>query len=170
VDRRHIQAVEDLIRRLSREQGACVILTTHSRDQARRLSKKTVALLDGRISDVAYENVFGGELYAAADGVRMVRLSEGVTFAVGQGRPGRVTVSVDPGEILLSNEELVSSALNRYRGPITRIEETDGSLQVFVDVGVMLCALVTRKSYSDMRFNIGRHVWATFKANAVKVW
>jgi len=170
VDRRHVQAVEDLILQTSRDHSATVILTTHSRDQARRMSRNLVSLVDGQIRDIVYENVFAGELRDAAGGVRMVRVTEEVAFAVACGRPGQVTVAVDPREILLSHEELVSSALNTFRGPITKIEEVNGSLLVFVDVGVVLCAMITHKSYSKMHFSIGRRVSATFKANAVKVW
>jgi len=170
VDRRHVQAVEDLILRTSCTRGATVILTTHSRDQACRLSRNLISLVDGEMLDIVYENVFAGELREDEGGVRTVRVSEEVVLAVGRGRPGGVTVAVDPEEILLSNQELRSSALNRFAGPITKVEEADGSLRVFVDVGVELCALITRKSYQDMGCNIGKHVWATFKANAVKVW
>jgi len=33
----------------------------------------------------------------------------------------------------------------------------------------LACALITRKSYHDMNLNIGKCVWLTFKASAMRV-
>lgn len=35
--------------------------------------------------------------------------------------------------------------------------------------GDNLCAVLTRKSFDDMDLNIGKSVWITFKANAVRI-
>lgn len=169
VDQRNIYVVEDLIRELVRERKATVIFSTHSRDQAYRLSNNIITIIDGKISDIAYENVFSGVLVEETDGLNMVKLVEKVQFKVASGKKGHVTVAIDPNDIILSNEELTSSALNRFKGTIMKIEDVNGSLRVFVNAGVTLCALITRKSFLDMGFNIGKSVWATFKANAVKV-
>ena len=133
------------------------------------MSRHLISIVDGRIRDIAYENVFPGTLSRGPDGVKAVTVRGGVRLRTAEGEPGRVTVSIDPREILLSREELVSSALNRLHGSITKIEDVNGSLRVFVDVGVALCAVITRTSYHKMGLNIGNRVWATFKANAVKV-
>ena len=88
---------------------------------------------------------------------------------VSGGEQGPTAIAIDPRDIILSDEELTSSALNRFRGPITKIEDVNGSLRVFVNIGVTLCSLITRKSYHDMHLNVGKDVWVTFKANAVRV-
>ena len=169
VDRQHVGLVEGLIREVERERGAGVVLTTHSQDQAYRMSRHLVSMIDGRIADVAYENVFAGVLEVEPEGLQSVLLREGLRIEVARGRPGRATVAIDPREVILSKEELVSSALNRFSGTIARIEALDGSLRVFVDAGVLLCALVTKRSFRDMELQVGERVWATFKANAVHV-
>jgi molybdopterin-binding protein len=188
VDQRNIRVIEKLILELNSEKKATIVLATHARDQAYRMSRNLISIIDGRISDIAYENVFSGVLTEESDGVRTTTLAEKVTLKVGHGKKGPVlparrspkgedgsgvegpvTIAVDPRDIILSNEEIQSSALNRFTGTITRIENVDGSLRVFVDVGVVLCALITRRSFLDMNMNIGKKVWVTFKANAVKV-
>jgi tungstate transport system ATP-binding protein len=169
VDRQHVDLVEGLIREVNREQGACVVMTTHSQDQAYRMSQHLISVIDGRIADVAYENVFSGVLEVEADGLQSVLLREGLRIEVAKGRPGRATVAIDPREVILSQEKLMSSALNRFPGKIVRIEALNGSLRVFVDVGVLLCALITARSFRDMELNVGGQVWATFKANAAHV-
>jgi tungstate transport system ATP-binding protein len=169
VDRRNVRAVEETVRQVNREKNTTVILTTHSQDQAYRMSSDILSIFNGRIRGVAYENVFEGTVLEGSGGVRAVRLAEGLSFSIGSGSPGeRVTVAIDPEDILLSGARLSSSALNAFRGTITKAEETGGALRVFADVGVTLCALVTRKSFVEMNLHVGDPVWATFKANAVK--
>lgn len=169
VDEQNIHVVEALILRLNRERNATVILSTHSRDQACRMSQNLISIIKGRISDISYENVFSGTLKKEDDGLRTVTVFEKVELRVGQGNEGDVTIAIDPEDILLSGEEIRSSALNRFAGTITKVEDVNGSLRVFIDTGVTLCALITRRSFLDMGLNIGKRVWVTFKANAVKV-
>ena len=169
VDQRNIRAVEQSIEQLNTANGATIVLTTHSRDQAYRMSKRPISIIGGRISDIEYENVFSGELKTEPDGLKKVVVAEGVELKIATGRNGEVTIAVDPQDVILSREEIDSSALNRFHGLITRIEDINGSLRVFVDAGVVLCALITHRSFTDMNLNVGKHVWVTFKANAVKV-
>jgi ABC-type lipoprotein export system ATPase subunit len=49
VDRQHVALVEELMRRTCAERGACVVLTTHSEGQARRLGAEPIAVEDGRV-------------------------------------------------------------------------------------------------------------------------
>jgi molybdopterin-binding protein len=133
------------------------------------MSNSTISIINGRIYDIAFENVFAGTLVREADGVRSVSVADGVSIKVAHGEQGEVSVAIDPQDIILSTGEIESSALNRCEGSISKIEETNGSLRVFVDVGVELCTVITRRSFDDMGLNIGKSVWATFKANAVKV-
>ena len=87
---------------------------------------------------------------------------------VSNGQKGAVTIAVDPQDIILSRERLNSSALNNFYGTITRLEEINGSLRVYVEAGAVFCALITHHSFYNMKLNIGKEVWVTFKANSVK--
>lgn len=168
VDQRHVRGIEERLLDTCRRHGTTVVLTTHSRDQAYRMSRNQVSIIDGEIRDIAYENVYAGELSEETDGLRRLYLG-GLQISVAQGRSGSVTAAIDPQDVILSTQPLASSALNRFRGAVSKVEEVDGSLRVFVDIGVPMCALVTRRSYDGMNLNVGRDVWVTFKANAVKV-
>ncbi|MFC1525673.1 ATP-binding cassette domain-containing protein [Candidatus Latescibacterota bacterium] len=170
VDRRHVGLVEELIAEVASQRRATVVLTTHSPDQAYRMSSNHVSIIDGHLTGVVYENVLAGDLREEADGVRTVVVNGGLEMRVSHGSAGPVTVAIDPQNIILSDQELESSALNRFAGPITRVEaQEDRSLRVFVDVGVPLCALITTRSFEGMGLNVGRRVWLTFKATAAHV-
>lgn len=168
VDQRNIRTVEQSIKQLNTEKGATIILTTHSRDQAYRMSRRPISIIGGRISDIEYENVFSGELRSEPDGLKKVVIADGVPFMIANGPDGAVTIAIEPRDVILSNQKIESSALNRFHGPIIRVEDINGSLRVFVDAGVVLCALITHRSFTDMNLNVGKPVWVTFKANAVK--
>jgi tungstate transport system ATP-binding protein len=89
---------------------------------------------------------------------------------VSQGTPGPVTVSISPKDIILSHERFDSSALNSFQGVIRKAEEVNGSLHIYIDTGITFCALITHRSFHGMELNIGKKIWVTFKANAVKVF
>ena len=169
IDKQNIHLIEQLIRQANAEKNLSVVMSTHSADQAYRMTDRILSIIDGKVADAGYENVFAGTLKMADDGTRTVALGGGVEFQVAAGTEGRVTAVINPGDIILSDHELDSSALNRLRGPIAKTEDVNGSVRVFVNCGVLLCALVTKRSYVDLDLNIGKKVWATFKANAVKV-
>lgn len=169
VDRQHVHRVEELVRETSRRRGATVVLTTHSTNQASRLTAHHLSIIDGRLGAAAYENVLSGHLRLEPDGVRTAVLPGGVELKVAAGEPGPVTLAIDPEHLILSAEELESSALNRLQGRVTRAEDAGDSLRVYIDAGVPLCARVTVRSFEGMRLRVGGEVWVTFKATAVRV-
>ena len=169
VDKGNIRKLEEIILSLNREKGATVILTTHSQEQAYRMSKNIISIIDGRIKDIAYENVFSGILEVEDNDLKSVRLKNNLRIKISSGQKGTVTIAIDPQDIILSIECFDSSALNRFHGTITKIEEINGSLRVYVEAGTVFCALITHHSFYNMKLNIGKEVWVTFKANSVKV-
>ena len=169
MDQRHMGAIEKMVLELNAERGTTIVFSTQAREQAYRMSKNTISIVNGRIHDIAYENVFAGKLAQEQDGVKTVTIADTVNVKVAHGEAGDVLIAIDPQDIILSTLQIESSALNRFKGTISKIEEANGSLRVFIDAGVSFCTLITRRSFDDMGLNIGKSVWATFKANAVKV-
>ena len=171
VDRPNIHVLEKTLLEICRERNATVVLTTHSHDQACRMSHEVISMIGGRIRDVAYENVFEGSVLRRHDGQLGISVAEGVMFSVAAGEPGeRMTVSIAPEDIILSKVPLESSALNSFSGAITKVEALSDRRQlVFIDAGVLLCSMVTSKSFEGMGLGVGKNVWATFKASAVRM-
>jgi tungstate transport system ATP-binding protein len=176
VDKGNIRELEELILALNQKKGATVILTTHSQGQAYRMSNNIISIINGRIKDVVYENVFSGILEEEESGLKSVRLKNNFRIRVSSGQKGAVTIAVDPQDITLSRKRLDSSALNNFYGTITKLEEINGSLQVYIEAvshrgeaNVVFCALITHHSFYNMKLNIGKEIWVTFKANSVKL-
>ena len=83
---------------------------------------------------------------------------------------GTVSVGIRPEELILSRERFESSAINSFRGVITRVEDTGLYQYVYVDIGITLAAAVTRQSMERLQFVVGDEVTVTFKATAVQVF
>jgi molybdopterin-binding protein len=93
-----------------------------------------------------------------------------LTLAVVTDRSGPATLAIPPDEIVLSTESLHSSARNVLRGRIVRIAEHGAAMRVTLDAGIELVALITRKSFDEMRLTVGGTVFASFKSVAVRVF
>jgi len=168
VDKDNVGTLESHILSINKRNNATVLLTTHSREQAYRMSNHLISIINGKIKDLPYENVFTGK--AIKDGsLSVLPLTDSVKIKFGTTKIGLVTIAIDPNYIILSKKPIKTSALNSFQGIIHRIEAYNGSLQVFVDTGVSFCTLITQKSFHDLGMNIGSKVWITFKANSVQV-
>lgn len=169
VDKDNIYLVEELIKQVHGERNTSVIMSTHSSDQARRMTSSMFSMLNGRITDAGDENVFRGTLTRSDDGKLTVNLGRDVVLSVTSGTEGPVTLVIDPCEIVLSDKEVDSSTPNGLHGSIVKLEAADGLVRVSVDCGIMLCALVDRNSYADLNVNIGTAVSVTFTSKAIKL-
>jgi molybdopterin-binding protein len=85
-------------------------------------------------------------------------------------RTGPATLAIPPEEILLSTEALHSSARNVLKGRIVRVAEHGAAMRVTLDAGIELVALITRKSFEEMRLSVGGTAFASFKSVAIRVF
>lgn len=170
VDHATVQMTEHLIKETCKEKNATVIMTTHSQDQAYRMSRNIISIINGAIHGIAYENVFERPCRRNSDGTSSASITDKLAFTISHApNEGRVTIAIDPEDILLSEQKISSSALNTFAGTITRIDASEWGLRVFVDIGCILCIALTKKSLESMKLNIGSEVWTTFKASAIKI-
>jgi molybdopterin-binding protein len=71
-------------------------------------------------------------------------------------------------DVTLSVEKPHGSARNVLHGQVVDIEPVPGGLEVSVDVGTVICALITRSSGRDLAITAGLPVWLSFKATSVR--
>ncbi|MCK5581411.1 MAG: ABC transporter ATP-binding protein [Candidatus Omnitrophica bacterium] len=169
VDKNSTRVIEEVVLALNKERQTTVFVATHSFDQAYRLSHNVVSMINGGIKEISCENVFSGVLVKEENDLYALKLTDTVVLKLVYCENKLVTVVVDPKDIVLSLEQFDSSACNSFSGKINKIEEVNGFLRVFVDVGVIFCAVVTQASFHRLQLNIGRKIWVTFKVASVKV-
>ena len=147
--------------------GAAAVLATHDAHQARRLGARLWRLEGGAVRPGEPGNLYRGRPVPGEPGV----FRTGPVHLVVQPLPPDAReVEVSPREVVLSREEVPSSARNRLRGTVTRAEVIDGEVWVTLDCGVPLVAVVTRRSWEDLGLTVGGTAVASFKATAVRAY
>ncbi|GAB4293532.1 MAG: tungstate ABC transporter ATP-binding protein WtpC [Marinilabiliales bacterium] len=72
-------------------------------------------------------------------------------------------------DVIISHNKIDSSVANQFSGKIIDITEKPEGVELMIDIGVIIYALITHKSHSNMKLSTGQSVWASFKASSVKI-
>jgi tungstate transport system ATP-binding protein len=76
-------------------------------------------------------------------------------------------VSINPHEIVLSRQVLISSIRNQFQGRVMSISEEMGKVRIAVAAGEVFHVLITYEALHDLKLNLGDLVWVNFKSNSV---
>jgi molybdopterin-binding protein len=71
-------------------------------------------------------------------------------------------------DVTISTRLALSSARNVFEGSITDIFPVRLGVEVIVDIGVEMAAIVTRESMDRLGLKCGKKVYASIKASAIK--
>jgi molybdopterin-binding protein len=71
-------------------------------------------------------------------------------------------------DVFLSRELVDSSALNNFAGRVTEIIPAIKGVEVILDIGIRIHALITRESISNLGITEGSVLWIHFKATAMR--
>jgi molybdopterin-binding protein len=71
-------------------------------------------------------------------------------------------------DILLSNEPVETSATNNFTGRVTEVVPSLGGMDVAIDIGIEIHALITHESHVKLGIQEGKTCWIHFKATAVR--
>lgn len=180
-----------LLRKLHRK-GRTILHITHDYEEAISLATRIGVMEEGRISQVdtplevfrhprsefvarfiGIRNFIKGELRknpdCEAEGV--FRLSNGAEISVLTGEEaGRGFLMIRSEDIVISNTPFQTSARNAFRGIITDIAPAHLGVEVIVNIGTELAALITRASVKNLGLECGKEVWLSFKASAAKFY
>jgi tungstate transport system ATP-binding protein len=171
IDKKNVDILEKLIKKVNREYHTTVIFTTHDLLQAYRLSHKVISLAEGRIVRGSLENIFSG-IVEENNGLQYIKISSKISISIVTGKKGRVHISIPPQDIILSHKEFLSSAKNSFKGIIKKvqIEGQIAKINISIDDSAELTALITKSSYQDMKLSIDSYVFLTFKSTSVTIF
>ncbi|MFH1731140.1 MAG: ABC transporter ATP-binding protein [Planctomycetota bacterium] len=178
-----------LLRGLNRR-GLTIVHVTHDYEEAVSLASRVAIMERGKIAQVGtpdevlhrpesefvarfvgVRNFFKGNLTAPANAEDEPAefAAAGLTFAVvtdAESGPGVLLLRSE--DITVSNVRSESSARNAFEGTITDIAPAGHGVEVLVDIGVQMSAMITSASVRTLGLERGRKVWMSFKATAGK--
>jgi tungstate transport system ATP-binding protein len=181
--------IEQLISYVARQHNTTMIMATHDMSQGQQLADRIGVLLDGRLvqtgnatdifrspqnEEVAHfvgmENIIEGIIIANNEGIVMVNIDGNALQAVSNYPAGKeVYACIRPEDITLALSSTQSSARNSFQAKVTRVTTLGPLSRVEIDCGFRLVALVTKISAEELNLQVGREVYATFKATGVHI-
>jgi len=78
------------------------------------------------------------------------------------------TILIRNEDILISENKLLSTALNNFQGIIESIIPVPVGIEVQVNIGIKLYVKLSRESFEKLNLSLGKKVWISFKASSVK--
>jgi len=181
--------VEKVLSNIIKEQMVTVIMATHDMPQGQRLASKIGVLIGGEILQigspneifcmpknmevaqfVGAENILKG-IIADKDGSLVnIKVNDSTIQAVSDCEIGEsVYALIRPEDITFTQAKDRSSARNVFRGKITRIGSLGPLIRIEVDCGFDVLGVITKMSAEELDLDIGKKVYASFKATAVHV-
>jgi tungstate transport system ATP-binding protein len=185
IDPRNASIVEESLSRVNKEKGTTIVVATHNMFQAETLAERAALLLGGKIVKVGtpdeifalpstlmasyarLSNVFSGVAKTTGEGTSLVDAGDGVVVEAAFEAAGSVTVFVRPEDILLSLNPIVSSARNSFEGRVTEISDLGSIVRLQIKAGKEFRVQITKRSFAEMRLNIGSRVFLAFKASSI---
>ncbi|MCK4237395.1 MAG: TOBE domain-containing protein, partial [Candidatus Krumholzibacteria bacterium] len=120
---------------------------------------------------VGLRNFFAGKIVRSGqDGDRSAEfICNGLRFLIlTDARDGNGSVIIRSEDVTVSTELPSTSARNVFEGTITDIFPVRLGIEVIIDIGVEIAALITQGSTDRLGLRCGRKVFASIKAGAVK--
>lgn len=178
------------LRRLLREihrKGQTILHVTHDYEEALSLATRIAVIDKGEIiqsgTPSAVFNHPKSEFVAHFIGmknffpVKLVTTDQTVVAYTGNNIPIRVVTDAPGGDgfilirgedVLLSVKPVETSATNNFRGTVVEIHPNAGGVEVTIDAGIEIHALITRESVEKLGLKAGNTCWVHFKATAVR--
>jgi tungstate transport system ATP-binding protein len=172
-----------------RETKCTTVMVTHDRNEAQTLAQNVAVIMNGIIVQmgnpreifstpvseeiarfVGMENILEGIVAANTNCIADINVEGQMVQGVSSCTiGGTVNVSIRPEDITLSLTKSSSSARNVFFGKITTMVPTGPLVRITMDCGFPLIALITRLSADELNLEIGKTVFASFKAAAIHV-
>ena len=189
LDARSRPELRALLRDLNR-QGLTIVHVTHDFEEAISLASRVAIMENGTVVQVGtpeqvlrhpktefvarfvgVRNFFKGDLAGprGPEGEASRFITAGLTFWIltdAEAGPGFLMIRSE--DVTVSNAHCEDSARNAFEGTIVDIVPTRHGVEVLVDVGVEVSAMITSASVKRLGLEPGKKVWASFKATAGK--
>lgn len=180
--------IRQFLRQINRD-GQTIIHVTHDYEEAISLGNKVAILEKGKmlqsgdIHDVflhpkssfvaklsGTSNFFHVRVQQTTDNKTIATTNEGFSIFISStdvASEGFALIKAE--EIVVSLQQPESSALNVHYGIISEVADSANGIELWIDIGVKIVALITLESFKKMQLGIGKNCWISWKSSAVKL-
>lgn len=176
------------LKKLHEELKITTVHVTHDQVEALILADRLAVMKDGTIVQtgspeqvfhkpkndfvarfVGFENLFEGKILENRGGVAKIDIG-GVTVEAVTKKAESCMVGVRPDDIIVSKRSFKSSIRNTLKGKLTDFVDMGSLVSLIVNVyKASFVALITKRSFLEMKLRKGSEVYLSFKASAVHV-
>jgi len=189
LDQRSTSVIEETLIHLNRDKKMTIIMTSHDLSQVENVAHQIAILSGGRIVDVGgveellskissgvvkymrLENVFTGVSTVTDQGTSIVDIGDGLRIEASFMKPGEVRIYIPPDSITVLAEKVKTSARNLFEGRIHQVTDYGHKIKLKIKVkdGREFSVEITKKSFEEMKLNLGSNILISFKASSVKL-
>ena len=180
--------MQNELKKLHEELKVTTIHVTHDQIEAFILANRLAVMKDGTIIQtgspeqvfrrpkddfvarfVGFENLFDGKIVENKEGIAKIDIG-GVFVEAITKKNGNCIVGIRPDDVIISKSPLKSSMRNVLRGKISDFIDMGSLISLMVKVeGLSFVALITKRSFIEMKLNRGEEVYISFKASSIHV-
>ncbi len=179
-----------LLRSINRNHGITMIHVTHDYEEAIALATRIGIMEHGRVVQIGspreifqhpksefvanfigIKNFFSGELkkHSGKTDTCAEFIANGLSLSLASDvEPGFGNVIIRSEDVTIAVQQSSSSARNVFKGTITDICPVRLGIEVIVDIGLEIAALVTQESTEKLDLTCGKEVYVSVKATAIR--
>jgi tungstate transport system ATP-binding protein len=187
LDPRYKETLISDLRKIIRLKKTTVIFVTQDHFEALSLSDEIAVMKDGRILQqglpveifsrpstkevadfVGIETIVEGEIIKKEDNLCFIRIDDKIIEAVSDLSVGdHVFVCIRPEDVIISTQAQNTSARNRFKAKIIRIEPWMLEYKLLLDADFNLVSFITKQSIESLNLKPQKEVFVSFKATAI---
>ena len=138
-----------------------LVFSTHNRLQGMAIADDVISLVKGAVVKSPLINLFHGSCKNQLFDTGKIQIM------LADSAQNYQHVSIDPNEIVLSRERLVSSMRNQYHGKVTAIADETDKIRVSVSAGELFQVSITYQAFKELEISLADQLWVNFKSNAI---
>ena len=157
------ERIESLLMRYQESPEHTLIMAMHDAPKAYLLAEHVYHLVDGNVFEGEVMNVFNGRMLADRQQFDTGKLQVYVPENYRDARH----IAMDGRQLVLSRKKLDSSMQNEFFGTISAIHDLQNQVQVSVQAGELLHAVISHAALRDLALLPGDEVWLYCKSSSV---